>query len=231
MEDPVQVFDLARMFLGDAPPLFLAEILFRTVLIYGYALLLLRWIGGRSVAQLSVVEFLLVIALGSAVGDATFYPDVPLLHAMAVITTVVLIDKIVDVLMRRFRRAKQVFDGSPAVVMRDGRIHTDLMLSRQLGDLELMEMLREAGIENMGQVRVAYLEPGGRLSVFKADPPRPGLRVEPPVELVPYPGPEAGKPVCCIGCGAVLPPQPGPCGYCGDTQRTVATLPYGAPED
>jgi uncharacterized membrane protein YcaP (DUF421 family) len=43
---------------------------------------LVRWVGGRGVAQLSLIEFLLVIAPGSAVGDALFYPEVPLLHAM-----------------------------------------------------------------------------------------------------------------------------------------------------
>ncbi|MDP3264688.1 MAG: hypothetical protein U1E06_13565 [Tabrizicola sp.] len=51
----------------------------RTLIIYAYSLLLIRWIGGRGVAQMSVVEFLLVVALGSAVGDAMFYGDVPLL--------------------------------------------------------------------------------------------------------------------------------------------------------
>jgi uncharacterized membrane protein YcaP (DUF421 family) len=225
MDDPVQAFDLWRMFVGDAPPLFLAEILVRTVFIYAYALLLLRWIGGRSVAQLSVVEFLLVIALGSAVGDATFYPEVPLVHAMVVITTVVLFDKVIDVLMRRYRRAKQLFDGSPVEVMRDGRILKESTVSRQLGDLEVMEILRNEGIENLGQVRVAYMEPGGRLSVFRADPPRPGLRVVPPMELVPYANPGSGDAVCCIGCGAALQPSPGPCDHCGDTRRTIATLP------
>lgn len=74
MDEPVVAFDLGRMLLGDDPPLFLAEILVRTLIIYGWTLLLLRWVGGRSIAQLSIIEFLLVIALGSAVGDALFYP-------------------------------------------------------------------------------------------------------------------------------------------------------------
>ena len=43
---------------------------------------MLRWIGSRTIAQLSTVEFLLVIALGSAVGDSMFYAEVPLLHAL-----------------------------------------------------------------------------------------------------------------------------------------------------
>lgn len=35
-----------------------------------------------------MTDMLLVIALGSAVGDATFYPDVPLFEAMLVITAI-----------------------------------------------------------------------------------------------------------------------------------------------
>ena len=74
MEDPIVPFDLMRMFFGTDPALFYLEIVFRTFVIYAYALLLIRWVGGRGIAQMSVVEFLLVIALGSAVGDAMFYP-------------------------------------------------------------------------------------------------------------------------------------------------------------
>ena len=108
MDDPIIPFDLARMFVGDHPALFYLEIVVRTGIIYLYTLLLLRWIGSRSVAQLSMVDFLLVIALGSAVGDAPFYPDVPLLAAMAVITTVIGINKGID------RMAKS--GGKPAAV-------------------------------------------------------------------------------------------------------------------
>ena len=87
--EPVDVFDLKRMLIGDESPLFLLEIVVRTLIVYVYALLLLRWLGSRTIGQLSTVEFLLVIALGSAVGDAMFYPDVPLVHAMLVVTVVV----------------------------------------------------------------------------------------------------------------------------------------------
>ena len=67
MEPGFVPFDLQRMFFGDYPPLFYAEVAFRVVVIYGYTLVLIRWIGGRGVAQLSMVELLLVIALGALV--------------------------------------------------------------------------------------------------------------------------------------------------------------------
>ncbi|MFC6496274.1 hypothetical protein ACFP8Z_01285 [Gemmobacter lanyuensis] len=44
--ETVVPFDLQRMVLGDQPPLFLAEILFRIAVIWPWTMLLLRWIGG-----------------------------------------------------------------------------------------------------------------------------------------------------------------------------------------
>ncbi|PZR00743.1 MAG: DUF421 domain-containing protein [Cereibacter sphaeroides] len=226
MEEVVP-FDLARMVFGDAPWAFLGEIVVRTLIIYGYTLLLLRWIGGRSIAQLSVVEFLLVIALGSAVGDAMFYPEVPLFHAMVVITVVVLIDKVIDLLNRRYNQAKAVIGGSPIAVMSEGRILTDGLINRGIGALELMEKLRLEGVANLGEVRAAYLEASGQVSVFRYDPPRPGLPILPPHEVAVLPELTAGEVPCCINCGAITPADArgdAPCPHCKTLGRTGARL-------
>ena len=67
MDEPVVALDLQRMLIGEGPPLFYIEIVVRTVIIYVYTLILLRWLGSRTVGQLSTIEFLLVIALAVAV--------------------------------------------------------------------------------------------------------------------------------------------------------------------
>lgn len=208
MEDTnpmVTAFDWHRLLWGDAPPLFALEILFRVAVILLWTTVLLRWIGGRSISQLSIVEFLLVIALGSAVGDSLFYPDVPLAHAMLVILAVVLVDKGVDIAIRRWRPAKALIDGTPVPVVAQGHILGEGTLRQQIGTAEVMEMLRLKGICNLGQVEHAYLEPSGNLSLFKAEPPRPGLMIVPPPELAPLPPPAAGDLTCCGNCGFVMP--------------------------
>jgi uncharacterized membrane protein YcaP (DUF421 family) len=205
--DPIAPFDLTRMVFGDAPPLFYAEIVVRCLLIYGWTLILLRWVGGRSIAQLSLVEFLLVIALGSAVGDSMYSPQVPLMHALAVITVIVLISKAIDVLTLRSRRLYRIVDGTPILVIRDGVVQKQAAAD-SLGLPELASMLRLAGIGNLGAVRAAYLEPSGLLSVFPADPPRPGLRIEPPGPLEPLPPALDDSAACCTGCGWCTPGAP-----------------------
>lgn len=235
MDQPVIPFDLARMFLGEEPPLFFLEILARTVLIYVYTIVLIRWIGGRGVAQLSMVEFLLVIALGSAVGDAAFYPDVPVLHAMAVITIVVMINKVLDWLILHYVTAKRVIDGVPVAIVGEGRLLRDGMEQRNIGAAEVISSLRQSGVRNLGEVEHAFMEGDGVLSIFRFDSPRPGLPIVPPSEVQPPPpltdpSVAPGGRACCLGCGATEPAvevlPDGQCPACGGREWTApVTLP------
>lgn len=215
----ITAFDWQRMIFGDAPPAFLLEILFRTLVIWLWTAALLRWIGGRSISQLSIVEFLLVIALGSATGDAMFYPEVPLVHAMLVILMVCLLDKLLHWAILRWRRAKDIIDGRPVEVMRDGRIISAGSQVNAMGTLELMEMLRLQGIANLGNVRAAYLEPSGKLSVFRFPESHPGLRIVPPVDLTEADHPPPGAEACCRNCGYLAERAEGPCA-CGTDDWT-----------
>ena len=185
MNEPITAFDLGRMLFGDEPPLFLLEIAFRTFVIYAYTLVLIRWIGSRSIAQLSLVEFLLVIALGSAVGDAMFYPDVPLVHCMIVITVVVLLDKTLGYVVTRSSRLEDLIEGKSVEVVKDGLIRCRELERLNLGHDELFEQLRAKDVEHLGQVRAAYLETNGSLSVFTvgAGSERRGLSIEPPWDV------------------------------------------------
>lgn len=237
MEDPAVPFDLVRMFIGSEPPLFFLEIVARTCIVYVYSLVLIRWVGGRGIAQMSTVEFLLVIALGSAVGDSMFYPDVPLLHAMLVITAVVAINKILDVLIYRYQPVEKVIDGRTAEAIRDGVIIVETLRHAKIGRSGLFESLRQAGFGNLGEVRQAYLETSGRFSFFRNDTPIPGLSVEPAWDVAPPsiygPGArfdEAAQMACrdcgtVISCGQVLPEN---CAHCEGNAWTPATLAHRA---
>lgn len=233
MHDPVVPFDLVRMFLGTEPALFYLEIVFRTCFIYVYALLMVRWVGSRGIAQLSTVEFLLVIALGSAVGDAMFYPEVPLLHAMLVITFVILINKGLDILIFRFRTVEKAMDGETAQVIRDGVIDLKTMHDRKLGRNELFQGLREQGCKNLGEIERAYLESSGRFSVFRRSKPVLGLPVEPDWDIEPPLVLEPGSKIpnelklSCCRCGHLLPDletTPAACPNCSGKSWTPADV-------
>ncbi len=232
MEQSVESFDLMRMFFGDADGFYFFEILFRTLVIYIYALLLLRWLGSRTIGQLSTVEFLLVIALGSAVGDPMFQPDVPLLHAMAVITIVVLANKGLDILISRFKRVERAVDGKAVQMVRNG-VLCEITGDGELGASETYQKLRQAGVRQLGEVEYAFVEPNGAMSIFKREKNvPPGLPIVPPWEV------ERPKEIradgkldkaailACLKCGTTAKvasgKAPGECPHCSHDRWTIA---------
>jgi uncharacterized membrane protein YcaP (DUF421 family) len=207
MDQAITVLDWKRMLIGEESPLFLLEIAVRTAIIYGYTLLLLRWLGSRTVGQLSNVEFLLVIALGSAVGDAMFYPDVPLIHSMLVVTVVVGANKLLDLVIARSAPAERMLDGKPRQAIRDGVVMRDFLDRASISRHELFQELREKGIEQLGEVRRAYIEKDGKVTVFKyRQEARPGLPIVPPQQIEPPTlvsprDAKRGVKLVCVTCG------------------------------
>ncbi len=241
MDETVVAFDLKRMILGSDPSLFYLEILVRTVIVYAWALLLLRWLGSRTIGQLSTIEFLLVIALGSAIGDAMFYPEVPLLHALLVVTVVVLINKGLDLLIARFKTAERVLDGVPEPLVSDGVIGRHFLKSSTMGSSEVFQQLRRQGVRNLGEVRAAYVEPDGAISVFRHDGHgHTGLPIEPPWEIKPLrkilEGQQANtQALACRRCGTVTDPgtdgTAGRCPHCEGTEWSPAGRAGDSSED
>jgi uncharacterized membrane protein YcaP (DUF421 family) len=234
VDSTVVPFDLQRMLVGDHTLLFGFEVILRTVIVYLYALVLLRWLGSRTIGQLSTVEFLLVIALGSAVGDAMFYPDVPLLHALIVVTVVVFANKGLDILIARSKRAERLIDGSPVEIIVDGVFRKKFLDGTSLGTSEVFQQLRRRHIEHLGQVRYAFAEPDGEVTVFsREDDVPPGLPIVPPWEIHPPVTIKADEIVArteslaCMRCGTVTNvaarQSAGTCPNCGRKEWTPAT--------
>ena len=168
MRTDVRVFDLHRIFVGDLPWTFTFEIVFRTAFMYLYVMLLIRVIGKRGLRELTLFEYIIIFALGSSVGDPMFYPEIPLLHGIAVVTAIVALQFGLSMIVRTSDRAHAiVYPGRTACLVRDGVIDMEAMRKERLNVMDLHMILRETGIENLGQVKRAFLEPTGEVSVWR----------------------------------------------------------------
>lgn len=167
--------DLNRIFWGDMSWALAGEIALRTAVMYLYTLAVVRVMGKRGLGQLSPFELVIIVALGSAVGDPMFYTDVPLIHGLLVITAVVALQRALVHLTERNQTLERMIESVPVLLVSDGRIVDAALDQEDLSEAELLMALRQNGIEYLGEVRRAYLEPSGQLSVFRAEPPyRPG---------------------------------------------------------
>lgn len=146
---------------------------------YLYTLVLVRLLGKRGMAQLSPFEMVIIVALGSAVGDPMFYADVPLIHGMIVVTVVVGLERLIVRLTEQNRWLERVVESTPVLLVADGEIVRAALDHEDLSEAELFMSLRQNGIEHLGEVRLAYLEPSGHISVYRTEKPRAGKSVLP----------------------------------------------------
>lgn len=217
MDGAPYTFDLHRIFLGDLPWTFVLEIAFRTGVMFTYALLMVRVLGKRGLAQITPFEYLIIIAIGSSVGDPMVMPEVPLLHGMAVLTFVVALHQAYVRITERSERLERLMQGKPVTMVAGGRMNLETMHEEGISVEELFEGLRLAGVEHLGEVRRAYLEMSGNLSVFRypARAVRPGLPLTPasdedaPRRFCEGEPAGADGPYACRQCGEVVAPGAG----------------------
>ncbi|WP_010231598.1 DUF421 domain-containing protein [Gillisia marina] len=121
--DKIEPFDWRRIFIGrENDALFLLEIGFRVAFIYVFAVLIMRFMGKRGNRSLSMFENVLIIALGSAIGDSMFYPKVPLVYACIVIIIIVGISRYIQYLQIRIKPINTFLDGKPITLIQNGEI-------------------------------------------------------------------------------------------------------------
>jgi uncharacterized membrane protein YcaP (DUF421 family) len=218
----IEPFDLQRLLATDgAPTSFILEIVARSVVMFVLTIGALRISGKRGVRQLSVFEFGLLLVLGTAAGDATFYHDVPLLYVFVVFVVIITLYVLANFLMNKYPGVERIFAGAPELIIEEGEIDAVAFKKASLTTQELFGQLRQHQVEHLGQVRRVYLEATGEVSAFLFEPKdeRPGLPIWPEIYHHPlYELPSAGQYACYV-CATVreLPAGPTPphCPRCG----------------
>lgn len=204
-----KIFDFHRIFFGDLPYGFLLEILFRTAVMYAYTILLLRFLGKRSMGQLSTLELAIIICFGSAVGDPMMGKDVPIIHGMTVITVVALLQVSAEWIINRNKRLEAFMEGEADCLVKDGQIINSSLDRNSLSHEDLFRFLRSKDIEHLGQVRNAFFETSGLVSVWCYPKPEimPGLGIHPEEHCAESSSFTLGNPVpfegyySCKNCG------------------------------
>lgn len=152
--------------MNELPYDFLIEVVFRSVVMFLLLLTFLRFAGKRGVKQLSVFEVVIIVGLGSAVGDPMLYDNVGLLPGIVVVIVVIMLYRLITVLTAKYQWLENFLEGQPECLVDDGEFVLDSLNKEHLSADEFFSELRMSSVEHLGQVRSAYLETSGEVSIF-----------------------------------------------------------------
>jgi hypothetical protein len=152
---------------------------------------------------------------------------------MVVVAVVVGLNAGLNNLVARFQSVETLVEGRPRQLVSWGRLDPAALNDVKLAHDEFFEQLRLAGIAHLGQVRAAYLEQSGSISVFRMPEgeTRHGLPIEPPPDVIERtrlhdgdPAPADGHYACTFDGRVIerLQGEPFPPCECGEHDWTPA---------
>ncbi|NBI28681.1 DUF421 domain-containing protein [Chengkuizengella marina] len=139
----------------------------RVITIFPLLLFIALYMGKRSVGEIPVFDFLIVIALGAVVGADIADPKIEHLPTILAIILIGLLQRIVSTLMIKSRKIGKWVTFEPTVVIHNGNVLKENLKKERYSIDNILQMLREKDIFNIEDVEMAILESSGKLSVYK----------------------------------------------------------------
>lgn len=150
------------------------ELVLRGTLVYLGLLWMLRLSGKRTVGQFTPFDLLVIMLVSEAASNALNGGDQSVAGGLLVCATLIALNAVVGMLTARYRWIERVVEGEPVLLARDGKVFPTTLRRHRISEADMQKALREADCR-LDEVRCAFLEANGSISIQKHDP-GPGSR-------------------------------------------------------
>ena len=145
----------------------LSEIALRGSLMYLALFAILRFLGRRQAGHFGPADLLVIVLIADAAQNALGADYRSVTEGVFLVVTIVAWDYALDWLAWRYPSLRTILKSPLLKLIENGRILHRNLRAEMLGQEELLSQLREEGVEDVEEVKVARLEGDGRLSVIK----------------------------------------------------------------
>jgi len=142
------------------------EIIFRSAIIYVVIIIGIRLLGKRHVAQLSIIDLVLILLISNAVQNAMVGEDTSLLGGIIAALTLIILNYIFSYLIQKSKKIDIILEGTPTLLIHNGCVIKENLMKEKISEEELERVIREHGIGDPSEVKTAIMELDGTISVI-----------------------------------------------------------------
>ncbi len=139
----------------------------RIITIYPLLLFAALMMGKRSIGELPVFDFLIILSLGSLVGADIADPKIVHLHTALAVVGVALLQRVFSSVSIKRRWFGRLITFEPTIVIRNGEFVMGAMKKIRYSLDNILQMLREKDVFDISEVEVGIIEANGKLTVLK----------------------------------------------------------------
>jgi uncharacterized membrane protein YcaP (DUF421 family) len=144
------------------------QIVLRTTLVYVGVLAGLRLAGKRELGQMTVFDLVVVLLIANAVQNAMTGPDFSVQGGLVAAGVLLILNRLIAIFRTHNEAWGRLLEGMPTVLVQDGQFLEPRLRKEGLERSQIEMAMREHGIEDLSQVRLAVLETDGSISVVPA---------------------------------------------------------------
>ncbi|GIM29427.1 DUF421 domain-containing protein [Clostridium polyendosporum] len=141
-------------------------VLIRTIILYFLVVLVIRLMGKRQIGQLQPYEFVITIMISDLAALPMQDTRLPLILGIIPIITLLMVKTILSEIQLKSTIARKIIDGTPSILIKEGRINFSALNTQRVNIDDLMEELRLNGYFNIDEIQYAILENNGQISII-----------------------------------------------------------------
>ncbi len=162
--DAMFTIDWRHVFEPTVPAL---ELVLRGTLMYLGIFVVLRFLLRREAANMSLTDLLMLVLIADAAQNAMADSYDSFTDGVVLVGTIIFWNYALDRLAFHSPWFERFIHPPPLPLVKNGRMLFRNMRAETISREELLSQLREAGVSDINQVKVAYIEGDGRVSVIK----------------------------------------------------------------
>lgn len=143
----------------------LLDVVFRSVTVYLFMVLALRFAGKRDLAQLNAADIVLILLVSNSVQNAMVGNNTTLIGGLCAAAALFAVNYVVKTLLYKNGRFRELLFDKPCILIHDGKLDFDMLSKLKITNEELQEAIREHGLEKYKDVKLAILEADGNISI------------------------------------------------------------------
>jgi uncharacterized membrane protein YcaP (DUF421 family) len=143
------------------------ELFVRGTVVYWFLFAVFRTVLKRDVGSVGIADVLLLVIVADAAQDAMAGQYRSVTDGLVLVSTIIGWNVLFDYLAFRFPRLRRLLQPRELCLVRDGQVNHRNLRREFITIEELQAKLREQGVSDFAEVREAYIESDGAVSVIK----------------------------------------------------------------
>ena len=144
------------------------SIVFRTLFMYFFIIIIYRLMGKKELGQLSIIDLIVSILIAELVAIAIEDKKSIFLSIIPIII-LTLTQIFISYITLKNEKIRDLIDGKPTIIIKNGKLNFKEMSHLRYSLDDLVQQLRLQGVKSIEKVKYAILENNGSLSVFSDD--------------------------------------------------------------